>query len=462
MMKYFGLLLVFYLFIQSIYYGYSGYYQICTILIGIYFWIGAKTIEIAHRKLSSTRILLGLLIIGGAFRLLWAVFVPTLPVDDFQYYHENALILSQNTTALTKNIGYSLMLSTGYRILPDVLTGKIINAIASTISILLIYLVGSKLINQFSGLVAALIFTVFPSEILMVSVLGTEVFATTLGLIIAFFLFRTSAGAAKINYSIFWAGLFFGLGLTIRSSLLFYFPAVVLWLLLKNSGEFKQTLKTLFTLLAGIATGLSIVIVYYSFIAGRITLEPFGIQDSFPLLSGTNTQIAGQWNQEDADLFSSWPDSQRDALARQEALQRIKSNPIGFVLSLPKKFYILMGPNDYGILWSLKTVDWGEGNLFGIHATDGNNWKKYQNLQERIFLLSGLLSQSFYIAVLFFAICAYINYEKNPLVLIAIALILSTLIPHIVLEVQSRYHHYIMPFVILLASLGIERMEPRG
>ena len=37
---------------------------------------------------------------------------------------------------------------------------------------------------------------------------------------------------------------------------------------------------------------------------------------------------------------------------------------------------------------------------------------------------------------------------------LALGMVLFTILPHTILEVQARYHHYIMPFVILAASSG--------
>jgi hypothetical protein len=173
----------------------------------------------------------------------------------------------------------------------------------------------------------------------------------------------------------------------------------------------------------------------------QFSIEPLRTQDSFPLLSGTNTTSSGVWNIDDANLYSSWAIDKRDILARQKAINRIKSDPLGFILLIPKKFAILMAANDYGNGWSLHNIDWGIGKL-----------------------LIGLLSQSIYVFILLFAFCAFkeFNLKNNSVPLIVLILVVSTLLPHIVLEVQGRYHHYIMPFIALLASNGIQQTNNAG
>lgn len=436
-LKYTGLLVFGYLLLLSLSYspGNSAYQPIVTLLVGILIWFGVNNIRVLYNKYGATRIFLGILFIGGIIRFLWATFVPTLPFSDFQLFHESAIKLSQGTTVLTKNMGYSLLLSAGYRIYPSVLTGKLINAAASTLSILFLYLVGSILVNQQTGLIAAFLFALLPSEILMVSVLGTEVVTTTLGIITAFFIFRTTN--KKLNFSItsiFCAGFFYGLGLSIRYSCIFYFPAILLWISFITSLDYRQIGKVFASFLVGITIGLSLILVSYSLSTKHFSMEPLKMVNSLPFLSGTNSRTSGQYSQDDANLYYSWPIDKRDAMARQEAINRIKSNPIKLLLLIPKKFKILMGPNDYGNTWSLHAIDWGIGNLF-----------------------IALFSQSIYVIILLFAFCAFINFRGSSLPLIVLILVLSTLLPHVILEVQGRYHHYIMPFIVLLASNGIQQ-----
>lgn len=454
-LRYTGLLVFAYLLLLSISYGESPYQPIITILIGLLIWLSAKNINILNSKYGITRVLIGILLMGGVIRFLWAAFVPTLPVSDFQIYHRDAMELSQGIPVLSKNMGYSLLLSAGYRIYSSVLTGKLINATASTLSILFLYLIGSKLCNQQTGLMAAFLFALLPSEVLMVSVLGTEVLATTIGLISAYFIFRSRNNKSTISIvSIFYAGLFYGLILTVRNSSGFYFPAIVLWIIIASL-NYREIGKVLGAMSLGIFAGLLIVLAGYFLTTKQFTLVPIKMQTSLPFLIGTNVDSAGGWSQDDLNLYLSWPIDERDALARQEAMKRIIFNPKDFLLLIPKKIGTLMGPNDYGIYWSLRAIDWGGGNDFGIQGTDENNWAKYGNFKDNFIEINSLFLQSFYIIIWFFALYAFKNSKDSSLSFIVFILVLSTLLPHTILEVQSRYHHFAVPFILLLASDGI-------
>jgi len=456
LIKYSGIFILGYILLLSLSYGEIGLQPIFTIIVGLGIWLIAKKLHTIYDKLGIRETFLGLLILGGAVRLLWAIFIPTIPVSDFQYYNDAALGLSQGIPTASKNMGFTLLLSLGYRIYPNILTGKIINAIASTISILLLYRIGSKLINPQVGLIAALIFSVFPSEVIMVSVLGTELVGTMMGLIIVFLLFNLDRTRYRfILLSLFLAGLFYGLSLTMRSSFLFYLPVIVLYIFVIAFLTVKQKVEIFSIFLVGIVAGLSLIVMSYSLIVGHISIEPIATQDSFPFLSGTNVDSLGGWSQSDADLYFSWPSAERDKLARQEAFNRIITNPREFLEFIPVKIAVLMGDNDYGTLWSLKAIDWGKGNFWGIYAPDGNDWSKYAAIRSRIIRISSLLTQSTYIIVWFFAFLAFKNHKISLVPTLVLTVIFFTLLPHIVLEVQSRYHHYIMPMIILLASTQI-------
>lgn len=442
LLKYTGLFVFGYFLLLSIpYYSYLledyTYQALFTILTGILLWLFIKVILILHDKYGDAPVFLGVWFFGGAIRFLWAIFVQTQPFSDFMEFHESALLLSQGIAAATKNIGYALSLAAAYRLYPDVLSGKLLNAVASTVTILLIYLIGSKLGNQRTGLVASFLFALLPSEVLMVSVLGTEVLATTLGVTAAFFILHSTGVQFKISViSIFLAGLFFGLALTVRSSYIIYIPAIVVGgVLAARPLHFKQMGISFISLFAGMVMGLLLILANYSLSTNvPISFAPFKNQSSYPLLSGTNIENIGKYNRDDAELYLSWDPDKRDRLAREEALNRIRTNPGGFLGMIPQKMAILMRSDDYASYWSIFELDWG-----------------------RVYIFISMLSQSIYVFILYFAFNAFMDfdYKNYSLHLFVLILISLTCFLHVFFEVQPRYHHYIMPYIVLLSSIGI-------
>lgn len=458
--RYLGIITFGYILLLSLSYSPSDYQPLFTLLVFILvIWVGTRLSRVRNK--NSIKVFLGLLLIGGAIRFFWAIFVPTLPISDFEYYRRNAVELSQGIPALTRNMGYTFLLSIGFRISPGVQTGKIINAFASTLSLLLLYVIGLILGKPKMGLVAVFLFAILPSEVNMVSVLGTEVVASTIVLSVAFFLLYGLSSNIDFKHlvAIFCAGLFSGWGLIIRSSLIIYFPVILIGILFARSlFKFGQKIKVFGIFLFGIAMGLFVIVIGYSLMVKKLTFAPLGGQDNLAFLTGTNVKNLGQWNRDDATLFASWPIGQRNELAIQEALRRITSDPINFVKLIPRKYAILFGANDYGNAWSLYAIDWGTGNLWGLHAPAGENWGALGNLKNTILNINGMLSQAVYCIIWFFAFYTFSRKNIPPVFIIILAALIFTLLFHVVLEVQGRYHHYIMPLITLQAAYGLSKL----
>lgn len=436
---------------------------IFTLMFTLFLWV-LRDLDTGKSTARESRLIfLGLLLVGGALRFAWATLVPTLPVSDFTAHHENALNLAQGIAVSGKDLGYTLLLAMGYRLSAALLTGKLINAIASTLSLACIYIIGCKLAGPKTGWMAALLYAIYPSEINMVSVLGSEVLATSAALAVAA-LFILGAGGKpdrKHIFAIFGAGFFYGLGLMIKISLLFYFPVILLGILFLVNFQFIQKAWLTGSFLAGLAAGLGTVVMAYSLMVGQFSTATLKMRDSAPFLVGTNISHHGQYSLEDENLYWSWPPNERDRFARQEALRRVLSDPVGFLKIIPAKMKILIASNNYSTIWSMEAVDWGTGNMWGVKSNGGENWTKYRDRKYDWTKTSFYAAQVAYSVVWFFAFYALLKKEMSPLSLLALGVLLSTLLPHIVLEVQGRYHHVVMPFITLLAAYGLSK-QPDG
>ena len=456
-LKFIGLFIFGYIFLLTFSHNLTLIQIVSTLITFIIVvWIGHGIYHV-HEE-DNKKVFLILLIFGGGIRLLWAFFIPTLPVSDFATFHTSAIELSKGIPILTKNWGYTFLLSIGYRLYPSVQTGKIINAFASTFSLFLLYEIGKKINKPSIGLVAVFLFAIFPSEINMVSVLGTEVLGTTSLILVVFFLVKGINSNTDIMQitAILSAGLFYGLSLMIRTSLVFYIPLIVLILLLSRQfGKYTQRIKIFTMFLFGTVIGVSIILISYSVIGKQFSLAPLSSQPSIPFLAGTNIDQLGRWNGADKMLYSSWPVEKRDELSRQEALRRITSDPIRFFMFIPQKFAGLFGGNDYGNYWSLEAIDWGEGNIAGIHATGDQNWGIYGNLKSEILEINAILAQAVYCVIWFLAFFSFTKKNIPQIYLIILGIVIFTLLPHIVIEVQERYHSYIMPLIALQAAFGL-------
>ncbi len=162
--------------ITGLIYAYSRmtlFQAILILLTGFAFYLLINKVKIIEKRYAF----IGFLILGIVLRTLYVIFVPTYSFSDFRIYHDAAISLSQNIPVVTKNIGFVSILSLGYRIFPDELSGKIINLLLSSISIILVYQMGKQFINRSVGLISMLFMALSINEINMVNVIATETIA---------------------------------------------------------------------------------------------------------------------------------------------------------------------------------------------------------------------------------------------------------------------------------------------
>lgn len=432
---------IFFLFIviTSLIYAFSRmtlYQAVLILFAGFAFYMLIKKVKI----IEKSHAFIVFLMVGIVLRTLYVIFVPNYAFSDFKIYHDAAISLSQNVPIVTKNIGFVSILSLGYRIFPDELSGKIINLLFSSISIILVYAIGKHFINRSVGLISMLIMALAINEINMVNVIATETtaeFFLLFSILFGILSIKTEKNKNLIIQTIL-SGICFGLGITVRSSILFFIIFFLIIFFFYSKNKFA-----IIFFIAGILTGFSIIVCYISIIKGSFSLESIFIQDSFPFLSGTNTKSDGGWNFEDSNLYTSWPLETRDKLAQEEAISRIVNDPMGFLTLLPKKFYRLFGPNDYGNEWSLQNTNW-------------KNNQNYEKIEPYILKINSLISQAFYVIIL---LCAFYGLKSKKLTSLTIFFLFSIFIsitfPYIILEVQPRYHHFLIPLIIPFSALGV-------
>ncbi len=441
-MRILGWILFSYLFLQAAGHAPTHYQTMFTFMVGILSYLAARVLIRVSPK-HHWKIAILFIVVGGILRLAWAKYIPTIPFTDFKVYHERALAFSKGAIGeeVLKNFMYPFVLSLGYRIYPHPITGRFLNAIASTTTIVIIFLLGRELLGSVGGSIAAIFFAFLPNEINMVSVLGTEVMTTTT-LVTTVYLFFLGIRRKQKSHFVFFAGLLYGLGFIFRTSILFYLPVfIILIFILPNIEVDKKRIVLIFLL--GLVVFLGFIICCHSLLIGKFSTATISTQDSFPFLSGTSIEHSGMWNQEDANLYFSWPVSERDRLARREAFRRIREHFLSFLRILIAKVSILFRDNTYGNEWSLHYLDW-------------ERWSEYSFITENyVTKLNGALSQAFYVVIWGLSWVSFRKREIRETSILALMMVLFTLLPHTILEVQARYHHYIMPFLVLAASSGL-------
>lgn len=410
------------------------------LLLGGTFWILVYTVR--KRPSSVPCLLVAILVFGGLFRLAWALSVPTVPQTDFAVNHEIALSLSQGEvrSEYGRDLGYPAILSLAYRIYPDPISGRILNVILSVLTIYLVYRIAKLFHDPLASLLSALFMALCIPDIMMTSVLCTEVGTLTLMMTSFYFLLK-ALGKPEDRSAVLFSGLSLGLAALFRPVTLVYLPVYLIgiWVVCHRS-KIKPWTTSAILVTAFLAMHL-LLVGSFSIAAGRLTLLPLeNSSAAITILSGTNLQSHGQWRREDDEMYWSWPESERLQRSISEGIHRITTNPVGFLRLIPEKMVSLLADNTYGSFWA----------FFSLHGS----WNPGQIVIIQRHM--AVLAQITYLTTL---VAGFVYFLRLPSLdrlvpSLLVAIICATLLPHVLLEAQARYHHILLGFLAIAAGLG--------
>jgi hypothetical protein len=161
------------------------------------------------------------------------------------------------------------------------------------------------------------------------------------------------------------------------------------------------------------------------------------------LLVGTNGKANGAWNAEDAALVAGYPPVRaRDAEARKLAVARLQADPVEFIGLAVRKFPAMWAVEDYGAFWVFGTKP---GAMLPQSVGTG-------------------LSQVFYaFLVLLAGFGLWADRKRRPTAGLMVVAVLGILVGlHSFLEIQSRYHAYMVPLFCALAAVGLAKALGSG
>lgn len=125
-------------------------------------------------------------------------------------------------------------------------------------------------------------------------------------------------------------------------------------------------------------------------------------------------------------------DWERSAAAGRLGLQRIMDDPGGFAGLVVRKFRVQWADDSYGATYALSLP----------------------SVAERTQAIFGLLSQLFYVALTAVAAIAVVQARNSRPSghFLLVVLITGVAAAHVLIEVQARYHAYLIPVLIGLAA----------
>lgn len=386
--------------------------------------------------------IVAVILVGLALRLVWVFAFPTLPESDYLVNHQIARQLSRGEyqNGYPRSIGYPIFLGFLYRLYPDPVMGRLLNAVLGAGSIWLCYLIGNRLHLGRGSLAAAAVMAFLPNEIMLSSVLCTEICGMTffLAAILGILRLRAVRNAAAAG----WAGFGFGMAILFRPNLLAFIPLIVGLTLALRPVRLKGRLGLLGVYCAGILAPSILIAGWHIAVSGIWTLKPLSNPSAaYTLLSGTNVASGGTYQAEEASLYWDWPEAQRTNRSLQTAWERISGNPGAFIDLVGVKMKRMLADGAYGF----------DKGAFGVSG------RPLGVAMYRWRYAARAGAQTYYLAVVGLA-ALYLAFgprDQRGLRRILLLALLLAIAPHVLLESQPRYQHVLYPMLVLAAGQGV-------
>lgn len=439
-------LVVFFFAIQRNTYSYIWYFTTgIPFLIVVWLWT-RKSIIFFIEGLDEKRFVVLCITAFIMTRIVWLISVRSIPHADFATFDFLASLLSRYepiNQPLPRQVlvpagGYPLFLGVWYSLVGHSLfTGKLFNLLLGAASVPLIYKLAGQISTPLVARITAILFVLWPTQIMMSGVLASEHLAVFLALVAFYFLLKEAANHRLRN--VVFCAVFLGLAFIVRYALISALAASIFFLVL--SGSTSKILKL--KIVSGLtASFLAVYALYLLAMTMVYHITPLS-QGMFNLLVGTNVSAAGHWNKEDAEKYFSYPTFvQANEYARQEVFQRITSNPKEALKLMAYKSVLTWADGTYGYYCStLKLAD--------------------NRLTSRIVSHEGFLggvSQYFHLLIILLSAigCLKLFYDRDILKYSPILLlVLSGTGLHSILETQGRYSYVMFIFLLIIAAKGI-------
>lgn len=404
---------------------------------------------------------------------------PMEPASDYKTYYQIATMLSQGNllrdgvglcdyvSYFPHVFGYSYILSLLFKITgASVSAGLYLNMVVSLLCVVFAYLIVRMLCGRAGGMIAAVLVAFWPSQILYSNFLAAEpVFACmmlfSLGLAVYLFKYPIEKGKPSrcllLNIAL---GISLALASAVRPMSVILLIAVILCVLpcriplTKDKNEVELLRRGMYkgwfrALVIGASYFLCSFIISNG-VAAAIDRElPGGtVSFGYNLLVGLNIESKGSWNDPDARLldekFSATGSTvEAQKACRDEAIKRLGENPVGIANLAMEKFTFLWRDDDYASHWNLLFME-QQNNLTPDRKNLINAVIPWNNI--------------YYLFCVFFSLTIVPSFwrkEKGSPAQMLVLLFIGTVMVHMVLENQNRYHYNILPVFAILASIGM-------
>lgn len=355
---------------------------------------------------------------------------------------------------IDRPLGYLLLVLLPYAVSSSPLSIQILHAILSGLSTVLLFLVGKKIVTEKNALRAAWLYALWPLSVRFeIAILPDSVMSFFLLLSLWFLIEALEKEKPLLRCCA--SGLSLGVGMTMRPDILllpFFLAGGVLFL--KTAHHRMRGIALLF---AGVAVVVGAHTVR-NYSASGEQIVPLGLGNGISMWEGisqfgdTLGTVFGDERVAELESYRSWgyPDGvERDRRRFREAVQIILDHPVWYAGMIAKRIPVLLTPD-----WIMTRKFAPSLKEFVDSASERTVWDyvKAYPFPSVIRALLILLQYS----SLALAGYAFVKDSQNRLLYFPALIIFYYIVIHIPTNTEARYFYPVIPFVLLLASRGLD------
>lgn len=381
------------------------------------------------------RIIVFLFLFSFLIRMSVILLVDTPIISDFKTMFEASLELVNGTDSY-KTMPY--FITWGYQmghvvyqaillnLINSVTFLKVINAIVTSLTVIMIYLIGEELSEKKAAFIISIVYSIFPFPLLLNTVLTNQLLPMLLILIAIYFWMKKKKEKKSTAIII---GILLGISNILRSEtivIIIAFTLYIIFLLIK-----KENKKLLIINLCLVIISYFTITTSTSFLLKATNISPSGLENNntaWKFLEGLNIDTRGQYSDEDAIKYS-----YDESKTKQELVLRIKQDWSKYPILFAKKVKIL---------WLNSDLSWQLG-----HIENKDQLKLYEGINQifiYFFTLASLLSV---ITIL------KKNYKNEQIMILSILFIYFGV--YLFIEVMPRYAYPLQIFEAILATVTL-------
>ena len=385
--------------------------------------------------ISKHKIIIFLFLFAFVIRIGVILWIDTPVISDFKTMLDASKELVNGTDAYKSmpyfitwgyQMGHVIYQAILLNIINSITFLKIVNAIVTSSTVIMIYLIGKELSTTKAAIIISIIYSIFLFPLLLNTVLTNQLLPMLL-ILIAIYLWMKKKKENKLMPVII--GILLGISNMLRSETIVIIIAFVLYtifLMIK-----KENRKALIINLCLIIISYFTLTTATSFVLKATDISPSGLENknsSWKFLEGLNVETRGQYSEDDAIKYSY--DKKKTT---KELKKRIQEEWQQYPLLFAKKTKIL---------WLNSDLSWSLGHI--ENQEDLNLYEGINQIFIYFFVIMSLLS-----AITLFKK----TYKKEQILILLILFIYFGV--YLFIEVMPRYAYSLQIFEALLATITL-------